>query len=104
MQVDYHAKYLKYKQKYLDLKEEMIGSGDPEVLKKLQICKKKKKDDIAKRTAMTASEQIAMCDFQNSQLYGSDSSDSEDDLLDPKKWTVETHKAFKKVFPAIIKE
>ena len=27
MQVDYHAKYLKYKQKYLDLKEEMIGSG-----------------------------------------------------------------------------
>tara|TARA_A100001015_G_scaffold247370_1_gene284175 strand:+ start:195 stop:554 length:360 start_codon:yes stop_codon:yes gene_type:complete len=27
MQVDYYAKYLKYKQKYLDLKEEMIGSG-----------------------------------------------------------------------------
>ena len=27
MQVDYHAKYLKYKQKYLDLKEEMMGSG-----------------------------------------------------------------------------
>jgi hypothetical protein len=28
MQVDYHAKYLKYKQKYLDLKEEMMGSGE----------------------------------------------------------------------------
>jgi hypothetical protein len=27
MQVDYYTKYLKYKQKYLDLKEEMIGSG-----------------------------------------------------------------------------
>ena len=27
MQVDYHAKYLKYKQKYLDLKEEIRG-GD----------------------------------------------------------------------------
>ena len=27
MQVDYHAKYLKYKQKYLDLKEEMIGGN-----------------------------------------------------------------------------
>ena len=31
MQVDYHAKYLKYKQKYLDLKEEMIGSGGPAI-------------------------------------------------------------------------
>ena len=27
MQVDYYAKYLKYKQKYLDLKEEMMGKG-----------------------------------------------------------------------------
>ena len=27
MQVDYHAKYLKYKQKYLDLKEEIIGGN-----------------------------------------------------------------------------
>ena len=31
MQVDYHAKYLKYKQKYLDLKEEMMGSGGPAI-------------------------------------------------------------------------
>jgi hypothetical protein len=29
MQVNYYAKYLKYKQKYLDLKEEMMGSGGP---------------------------------------------------------------------------
>jgi hypothetical protein len=29
MQVDYHAKYLKYKQKYLDLKEEMSGGLKP---------------------------------------------------------------------------
>ena len=32
MQVDYHAKYLKYKQKYLDLKEEMMGGGPTYVL------------------------------------------------------------------------
>jgi hypothetical protein len=31
MQVDYYAKYLKYKQKYLDLKEEMMGSGGPAI-------------------------------------------------------------------------
>ena len=35
MQVDYHAKYLKYKQKYLDLKEEMIGSGRPPLKRQL---------------------------------------------------------------------
>ena len=34
MQVDYHAKYLKYKQKYLDLKEEMMGGKPTYVLPK----------------------------------------------------------------------
>ena len=29
MQVNYYAKYLKYKQKYLDLKEEMMGGVPP---------------------------------------------------------------------------
>jgi hypothetical protein len=41
MQVNYYAKYLKYKQKYLDLKEEMMsvgGGGYDEILKATQQC------------------------------------------------------------------